>query len=104
MRFNLVPTERVLRASQHDRIDDLVAFDLSGEKRPIVQFLVREFHSSVICQRLNPLVAHSAPPSDDSVEVTQLAPGRRGRATQIDLENVTLLVDSVSSLIHLAGL
>jgi hypothetical protein len=31
--------------------------------------LVGEFHSSAICKRFNPLVAHSAPPSGDSVEI-----------------------------------
>jgi hypothetical protein len=31
-----------------------------------------EFHFSVICKRFNPLVAHSAPPSGDSVEIIRL--------------------------------
>jgi hypothetical protein len=34
--------------------------------------LVGEFHSSAIRQRFNPLVAHSAPPSGDSVEIIRL--------------------------------
>ena len=62
MSFNFFMTKRVLRVGQYDGIHDFVAFDLSGEKRPLVQFLVGEFHSSAICKRLNPLVAHSAPP------------------------------------------
>jgi hypothetical protein len=34
--------------------------------------LVGKFHSSAICKRLNPLAAHSAPPSGDSVEIIRL--------------------------------
>jgi hypothetical protein len=68
-RFNFFTTKRVLRVGQYDGIDDFVAFDLGGEKRLLVQFLVGEFHSSAICKRFNPLVAHSAPPSGDSVEI-----------------------------------
>jgi hypothetical protein len=47
-------TERFFCVAQYDGINDFVAFDLSG-------FLVGEFHSSAICQRFDPLVAHSAP-------------------------------------------
>ena len=60
-------TERVFCVGQYDGIHDFVAFDLSGKKRLLGQFLVGEFHSSPICKRFNPLVAHSAPPSGDSV-------------------------------------
>jgi hypothetical protein len=31
--------------------------------------LVGEFHSSAICKRFYPLVAHSAPPNGDSLEM-----------------------------------
>jgi hypothetical protein len=34
--------------------------------------LVGKFHSSAICKRFDPLVAHSAPPSGDSVEIIRL--------------------------------
>jgi hypothetical protein len=69
MRFNFFTSKRIFRVGHYDGIDDPVAFDLSGEKRPLVQFLVGEFHSSTICKRFYPLVAHSAPPSGDSVEI-----------------------------------
>ena len=69
MSFNFFTTKRVFRVVQYDGIDHFVAFDLSCEKRLLVQFLVGEFHSSAICERFNPLVTHSAPPSDDSVEI-----------------------------------
>src|SRR6478672_12670257 len=62
MSFNFFMTKRVFRVGQYDGIDDFVAFHLSGKKRPLGQFLVGEFHSSAICKRFNPLVAHSAPP------------------------------------------
>ena len=39
----------------YDGIDDFVAFDLSGEKRPVAQVLVGEFHSPAVCKRFNPL-------------------------------------------------
>jgi len=61
MSFNIFPTKRVFRVVQYDGIDDFVAFDLSGEKRHLVQFLVGEFHSSEIYKCFNPLVAHLAP-------------------------------------------
>jgi hypothetical protein len=72
MSFNFFMTKRVFRVGQYDGIHDFVAFDLSGKKRPLGQFLVGEFHSSAIRQRFNPLVAHSAPPSGDSVEIIRL--------------------------------
>ena len=65
-------TKRIFRVAQHDGVNDFVALDLSGEKRTLVQFLGSEFHFSVICKRFNPLVAHSAPPSGDSVEIIRL--------------------------------
>jgi hypothetical protein len=61
MSFNFLTTKRVFRVAQYDGIDDFVAFDLSGKKRALVQFLVGEFHSPAVCKRFNPLVAHSAP-------------------------------------------
>ena len=69
MIFNFFSTERVFRVAQYDGINDFVPFDLSGEKRALVQFLVGEFHSSTICKRFDPLVAHSAPPNGGSVEI-----------------------------------
>src|SRR5580700_10222230 len=69
MSFNFFTTKRVFRIGQYDGINDFVAFDLSGDKRPLVQFLVGEFHSSAICKRFDPLVAHSAPPNGGSVEI-----------------------------------
>jgi hypothetical protein len=68
MIFYFFTTKRVLHVGQYDGIDDFVAFDLSSEKCPLVQFLIGEFYSSMICKRFDPLVAHSAPRSDDSVE------------------------------------
>jgi hypothetical protein len=62
-------TKRVFRVGQYDGIHHFVAFDLSGKKRPLGEFLVGKFHSSTICERFNPLVAHAAPPSGDSVEI-----------------------------------
>jgi hypothetical protein len=60
MSFNFFATKRVFRVAQYDGINDFVPFHLSGEKCHLVQFLVREFHSSAICKRFDPLVAHSA--------------------------------------------
>lgn len=61
MSFNVFMTKRVFRVGQYDRIHDFVAFDLSGKKRTLGEFLVGKFHSSAICKRFDPLVAHSAP-------------------------------------------
>jgi hypothetical protein len=58
MSFNFFPTKWVLRVGQDDGIYDFVAFDLSGEKRHLVQFPVGEFHSA-IWMLFDPLVAHS---------------------------------------------
>jgi hypothetical protein len=73
MSFNFFTTKGVFRVSQYDGIHNFVAFDLSGEKRLLVQFLGGEFHSSAICKRFIPLVAHAAPPSD-LVEMIRLEP------------------------------
>ena len=64
MSFNFFTTKGVFRVSQDDGIHNFVAFDLSGEKCLLVQFLGGEFHSSAICKRFNPFVAHAVPPSD----------------------------------------
>jgi hypothetical protein len=61
MIFDCFATERVFHVAQYDGINDFVAFDLSGDKRAVVQFLAGEFHSSAICKSFDPLVAHSAP-------------------------------------------
>jgi hypothetical protein len=65
MSFNFLMTKRVFRVGQYDGIHDFVAFDLSGKKRALGEFLVGKFHSSAICKHFDPLVAHSAPPSGD---------------------------------------
>ena len=46
MSFNVFMTKRVFRVGQYDRIHDFVAFDLSGKKRTLGEFLVGKFHSS----------------------------------------------------------
>src|SRR5450631_2450728 len=76
MRFNFFTTRRVSRTGQYDGIHHFVAFNLSGEKRRLVQFLGGEFHSSAICQRFNPLVAHAAPPKWRSIEIIRLESAR----------------------------
>jgi hypothetical protein len=58
MTFNFLTPKRVFFAGQYDRIDDFVAFNLSGDERPLVRkFLVGEFHSSALSKRFNPRVA-----------------------------------------------
>ena len=74
--FQLLRTERVFRIAQYDGVNDFIPFDLSGEKRALVQFLVGEFHSSAICKRSDPLIAHSAPPNGDSVEIIRALDSR----------------------------
>jgi hypothetical protein len=64
MSFDFFATQRGFLVGQYDGIHNFVAFDLSGEKRLLVQFLGGEFHSSAICERFNPFVAHAVPPSD----------------------------------------
>src|ERR1700690_917730 len=61
MSFNFFTTKRAFRVVQYDGIDHIVALDLSGEKRLLVQFLVGGFQSSTMRQRFNPLGVHSAP-------------------------------------------
>src|SRR5437899_664483 len=56
MLFNVSTTKRVFSCGQYDRKDDFVAFNLSGDKHPVVrQFLDGEFYSSPICKCFNPL-------------------------------------------------
>jgi hypothetical protein len=56
MTFNICTTERVSCLCQYDRIDDLIACKLRGNKCPIFrQFLVDEFHFSAVLERLDPL-------------------------------------------------
>jgi len=77
MSFNFFMTKRICRGGQYDGIHDFVAFDLSGKKCPLGEFLVGKFHSSVICKRFDPLVAHSAPPSGNSVGIIRAIRLRR---------------------------
>jgi len=57
MTFNSFTTKCFV--GQYDRRDDFVAFNLSGDKRPVVQFLVGEFHSSAVFKCFDPLfVSH----------------------------------------------
>ena len=65
-------TKRFFRVGQYDGIHDFIAFELSGKKGRLSEILVGKFDSSAICQRFDPLVAHSAPPSGDSVEMIRL--------------------------------
>jgi len=83
MTLNFFTTERVFRAGQYDRIDDFVAFNLSGDEHPVRQFLIGKFHSSAICKCSNPLVVwHSRltgdlsgndTPTSQDVEIYSLA-------------------------------
>jgi hypothetical protein len=62
--------------------------------------LVGEFHSSAIWKRFNPLVAHSAPPSGDSVEII--------RALKLKLYKFSShrpwhAVDEIRHLAHVLG-
>src|SRR5216683_7993177 len=57
MAFNIFTTKRVSCFGQYDRIDDLITFKLRGDKRPVFrQFLVDEFHSSVVFKCFDPLL------------------------------------------------
>ena len=60
MAFHIFMTERVSCFGQYDRIDDLITFELRGDKRPVFrQFLVDEFHSFAVFKCLDPLfVSH----------------------------------------------
>src|ERR1700674_5393491 len=50
-RFNIFATQRVSCFGQQDRIDDFIASNLRGDKRPISrQFLVDELHLSAVSQ------------------------------------------------------
>jgi hypothetical protein len=54
MPLNIFTSERVSRLGQYDRIDDLIPFNLRGDKCPVVrQFLVDKFNSSAIFQRFD---------------------------------------------------
>jgi len=79
MIFNFFSTERVFRVAQYDGINDFVPFDLSGEKRALVQFLVGEFHSSAIC-KLHPSLIQ-LPPNGDSVEIIRASRLKMGKTS-----------------------
>jgi hypothetical protein len=53
MTLDLFTAERVFYFAQYDRIDDLVTYNLRGDKGAVFhQFLVREFHLSAVCEFL----------------------------------------------------
>jgi len=57
MTFDIFTSQRVSCFGQYDRIDDLVPFNLRGDKGPVFrQFLVDEFHFSAVFQCLDPLL------------------------------------------------
>jgi len=71
--FNIFTAKRVFCFGQHYRIDDLITGKLSGDKCSVLrQFLVSEFHFLAVFKCFDPLVAHLAPPSGDSVEIIHL--------------------------------
>jgi hypothetical protein len=56
MTFNLFTTQRVSGFGRYDRIDDLIAFCLRGDKCAVFwQFLVDELHFSAVFRRFDPL-------------------------------------------------
>ncbi|MGC1255483.1 MAG: hypothetical protein WA867_08010 [Candidatus Acidiferrales bacterium] len=56
MTFNIFTTQRVSGFGQYDRIDDLIPFNLRGDKCPVFrQFLVDEFHVPAVFKSLDPL-------------------------------------------------
>jgi hypothetical protein len=84
MAFNIFTTQRVSRFGQYDRIDDLVPFNLRGDKRPVVrQFLVNEFHLSAIAECFDPFfVEHFCISSGEFSECREYTSfGARNRAT-----------------------
>ena len=57
MAFNIFTSKRISRFGQYHRMDDLIAFQLCGEKRAVFrQFLVDEFHLPAVFKFLDPLV------------------------------------------------
>lgn len=56
MTFHILTTQRVSCSGQYDRIDDLIAFNLSSDKCPVFrQFLVDEFHLPAVFKSLDPI-------------------------------------------------
>src|ERR1700738_4983163 len=56
MTFNIFMTKRVSCFGQYNRIDDLIPFNLRGDKRPAPrQFLIDELHVSAVCKCFDPL-------------------------------------------------
>src|SRR5208337_2199226 len=56
MTFNIFMAQRVSCFGQYDRIDDLIPFNLRGDKCPVFrQFLVDEFYFSTVLQCFDPL-------------------------------------------------
>src|SRR5260370_6189715 len=77
MTFNILTTQRVSCFCQYDRIDDLIPFNLRGDKGPVFrQFLVDEFHIPAVFKFLDPLfVWHVCSPSSE-VQDECLSPSR----------------------------
>jgi len=77
MTFNILTTQRVSCFGQNDRIDDLIPFNLRGDKCPVFrQFLVDEFHLPAVFKFLDPLfVWHVCSPSGE-VQDEFLMPSR----------------------------
>ena len=63
MAFDIVTTEGIICSRQYDRIDDLIACELRGDKGPIQrQFLVDELYVSAVHECFDPLfVSHFVP-------------------------------------------
>ena len=56
MTLNVVSAKRISCFCQHDRIDNLIPFNLRGDKCPIIgQFLVDELYFSAVFNRFDPL-------------------------------------------------
>jgi hypothetical protein len=74
MTFNLLMAKRVFHFGQYDRINDLVAFNLRGDKRlGLKEFLVGEFHPSAVCKCFSPLFVHRFPPEVSNVALPHRA-------------------------------
>src|SRR3984893_14099621 len=68
--FNILTTDGVSCFGQYDRIDDLIPFNLRGDKRPVFrQFLVDEFHLSAVFKFLDPLFVWHFRPSSAEISV-----------------------------------
>src|ERR1700678_1334015 len=84
MTLYFIATKRVSHVGQYDRVDDFVAFNLSGDKPPVVQFLGGEFHSSAIFKCFNPLIVwhFSVPPQANHRRRVSFCFGSRTRRSE----------------------